>query len=216
MHTKDASMVSSLPVWSTEHEEHLSTLLECCNERMEYYHRSYQRQKRRLSFFKVPVLILSSVSGYLAIGNSGYFTPPQRKYISLGVGFMNLLISILNGIEAFQGIQQEMILHSKTFHELYRLHEDISFLLQQPIHDRKDSGCESILKSHEKLEWILEQTTVPYRLPPNVWRPLRRTSTFPVEKHYSEKLMEYSEVLPPHIEEPETWNLTLYEEGKTL
>jgi hypothetical protein len=116
------------------------------------YHKNYIKSKQRLQKYRIPIIILSSISGFLSISNSGYIPDEYNKWISLIVGFFNLLTSLVSLIENFKKIDQTVIKSQETYISFKKINDNISLLLRTPREERKENGSDSVEKFFQLFE----------------------------------------------------------------
>ena len=100
--------------WTDAHDESLYIIFKYSNTLYKQYHKNYIKSKQRLQKYRIPIIILSSISGFLSISNSGYIPDEYNKWVSLIVGFFNLLTSLVSLIENFKKIDQTVIKSQET------------------------------------------------------------------------------------------------------
>ncbi|NBP16412.1 hypothetical protein EBU95_18840, partial [bacterium] len=116
----------------------------------------------------VPTIILTSVTGFLSVSNVGYFSTENSKFVSLACGLVNLVVSIINMLEAFKKVENHLNLNQSTYYNLVRLRDDISFVLSIPTMDRKQSGIDTVTEFYERFELIVKESTILNNLPDNL------------------------------------------------
>lgn len=147
--------------WTHNDEEFLLKIHKECNVLIELYRNEYLYNNKRLCFYKIPTIIISSLSGFLSVSNTGYTPKHLEKYISLIVGLLNLLVSTINVIEQFKGINNKVTLSIRLYHELIQLSNDISLTLTLDISERNyKNGIECVSKYYERFSTILKDTNI--------------------------------------------------------
>lgn len=147
--------------WSIEDEKYLEKLHQECNVLIEAYRKEYLNKNHQLCYYRIPTIVISSISGFLAIGNTGYINKENEKYISLLVGTLNLFTSIINIIENFKQISSKVNLSNHLYHELLQLSNDIGLTLSIPKQERNyKSGIEAITKYYEKYSGLMKEASI--------------------------------------------------------
>jgi hypothetical protein len=138
--------------WTDAHDESLYIIFKYSNTLYKQYHKNYIKSKQRLQKYRIPIIILSSISGFLSISNSGYIPDEYNKWVSLIVGFFNLLTSLVSLIENFKKIDQTVIKSQETYISFKKINDNISLLLRTPREDRKENGSDSVEKFFQLFE----------------------------------------------------------------
>lgn len=126
--------------WSQKHEDTLIVLHKYSNMLAQKYHDSYIEYKKTLYRYRIPIIIISTFTGFISIANAGYFPTAWMKYVSLAVGLSNLVVSIISTIENLKKINENMNL-SFSAHDKFRLlSNSISVTLRIPRHQRDSDG----------------------------------------------------------------------------
>jgi hypothetical protein len=108
--------------WLPEEEIYLKELSRLCQELSNKYKLYYELYKRRQARFRIPSIIISSVTGLLSFGSSN-FPVDAREYVSIAVGMASLFIALLNSIETFMRISENMSGSAQASIELQKLKE---------------------------------------------------------------------------------------------
>ena len=74
--------------WSDEHEDVLNILYKATNMYYKRFHIAYSRYKQKLHYYRIPIIVMSSLSGFASILNVGYVPIAYNKWVSLSVGFI--------------------------------------------------------------------------------------------------------------------------------
>ena len=138
--------------WNESHENGLLLIHKYSNEMYKKYHVNYNKYKISLQRYRIPIIILSSVSGFLSISNSGYIPTDYNKWISLIVGFSNLLVSLVSLIENFKKIDTTLIKSQDSYMAFKRINDEVSIILRLPRDERDDDGHTALLKYFQLFE----------------------------------------------------------------
>ncbi len=141
-----------MSTWTDAHDESLYIIFKYSNTLYKQYHKNYIKSKQRLQKYRIPIIILSSISGFLSISNSGYIPDEYNKWVSLIVGFFNLLTSLVSLIENFKKIDQTVIKSQETYISFKKINDNISLLLRTPREERKEIGSDSVEKFFQLFE----------------------------------------------------------------
>lgn len=146
--------------WNDKHERYMLLIHQYCNDLMKDYHHEFIKNQRKLCHYKIPIIILSSITGFLSIANSGYVDEQNNKYVSLTCGIVNLAISVISTIESFKKIGDRANSALNTFKELRKLSDDISITLSINRADRQSDGKTMLTKYYNRFETITSQSYV--------------------------------------------------------
>ena len=155
-------------VWLQAEQAYLEKMSETCKRLTDKFKLIKSRYGKYQARFRIPSIILSSVTGLFSMGNSN-FPAGYQQYVSIGVGIVSVSIAVLGSIESYMQIGDIMsrsIQAASTFH---KLKEKIDCELALPIKDRRVSGLlfvrECALEYHKafalggsliKADWFIE------------------------------------------------------------
>jgi hypothetical protein len=132
--------------WNMEHEEILKNLKKYTDSLSKEYHKAYLRYRNKLQLYRIPIIIMSSISGFMSISNSGYIPADFTKWVSLIVGFFNLAVTVISLIENFKKIDTNMNSSYAAYINFKRLHDEIAVLMKIPQIERNENGNDTINK----------------------------------------------------------------------
>jgi hypothetical protein len=141
--------------WLYEEELYLRELSRLCQELSNKYKLYYELYKKRQARFRIPSIIISSVTGLLSFGSTNY-PEDSRKYVSITVGIASLCIALLNSIETYMKIGENMTGSAQASIELQKLKEYIDMELSLPIDDRPTQGIIFLRDCYTRYERILD------------------------------------------------------------
>ena len=146
--------------WNEEHEEILVSLQKSSFRMSKEYQKTHFKYKKRLQWFRIPIIIISAMGGFLSLSNSGYIPPTYNKWISLFVGFSNLLVTIISLIENFKKIDT-YVNGSYTAHlNFQKLHDEIALIKRIPPNERDENGFDTVTKLFTQYEAYLIEAPV--------------------------------------------------------
>ena len=127
-------------VWSEGSIVLLTKIKRNCITLHRYYRKEHLRFHEKIKWFKLPLIVLNSISATFAVGASGYNVPQHVvNAIICGIGITN---GIISAVELQLGIErkaEDSLIAAKDF---YILGCDILKVLTL---DYTERGCESIL-----------------------------------------------------------------------
>lgn len=143
------------PCWLPDEEAYLRDLSALCEVLSCKYKRYYEIYKKKQARFKIPAIIISSLTGLTSLGTSAFPQDTQR-WIAIGVGASSLFIAILNSIESYMKIGETMSGCLQASVSLQKLKEMIDLELAVPADDRGDPGITFVRECYSKYEKIIE------------------------------------------------------------
>jgi hypothetical protein len=138
--------------WNEEHEHILESLQISCFRLSKQYKQKYFKLRDTLQWYRIPIIIISSIGGFLSLSNSGYIPPFYNKWVSLFVGFTNLTVTIISLIESFKKIDTRMNGSYTTYINFQKLHDEISIIKRIPPNERDNNGNNTINNLFSKYE----------------------------------------------------------------
>lgn len=158
-------MSSEINRWLYEEELYLRELSRLCQELSNKYKLYYELYKKRQARFRIPSIIISSVTGLLSFGSTNY-PEDSRKYVSITVGIASLCIALLNSIETYMKIGENMTGSAQASIELQKLKEFIDMEISLPLDDRPTQGIIFLRDCYTRYERILD-------IAPNILKSIR-------------------------------------------
>jgi hypothetical protein len=137
--------------WSDRIEHILDMVRLNCVHLSEYHNYKYQLYKNRLSYFRVPLIVLSAVNAYIAIGLNTYV---KQSVISTTNGVISLFCGIITSIELFLNIQKRMENELLSHKQFYLLSVQIFKIISIDRSKRKMDGktfLDNQFSEYEKL-----------------------------------------------------------------
>lgn len=148
-------MISAEDRWVIEEEEYLTNLSRLCQDVSGRYKHYYDIYKVIQARFRIPSIVVSSVTGLTSFGSSN-FPPAYREWVSIAVGIASLSIAILNSIETYMKIGENLASASHASIELHKLKEYIDMELTLPRDKRLTQGIIFLRDCYTRYERILE------------------------------------------------------------
>lgn len=152
-------------IWLPEEEIYLQELSKLCQVLSGKYKVYYEQYKKIEARFKIPSIIISSISGLTSFGSSN-FPIEYVHFVSISVGIASLFIALLNSIEAYMKIGEitaGCAISSLNFQKL-KEHIDIELAIQSE--NRSMSGIVFVRECHTKYERIID-------VAPNILKTVR-------------------------------------------
>lgn len=125
--------------WVKEEEDYLRMLADSCQYLARKYRAAYELRKAQQAKFRIPSIIIGSVSGVASFGTTT-FPDHIQKFVSIAVGGASILIAILNTIESYMKIGELMGASLQASQNFLKLADDISIELSIPPSLRGTQG----------------------------------------------------------------------------
>jgi hypothetical protein len=151
--------------WNIEEESYLRDLSRLCEElsqKFKFYHDLY---KARQAKFRIPSIIISSITGLASFGNSN-FPEGFQNYVNIGVGACSIFIAILNSIESYMKIGEIIGGTLQASVNFQKLKETIDVELSLPVENRTSQGIIFLRQCYQNYEKYWD-------LAPNILRKMR-------------------------------------------
>ena len=100
------------------------------------------------------------MGGFLSLANSGYVPTDYNKWVSLFVGFANLMVSVISLIENFKKIDDTMNKSYISYLNFKKLHDEISVVLKIPQQERDNNGYDIVMNFFKKYELCLNDAPI--------------------------------------------------------
>lgn len=151
-------METSIPLeWKNNHRRILLLLQDYIDKLIVIYKLQYLDKNKELWRYKLPTIILTSMSGFLSMTILSYFKEHYNTHINIVIGTLNLIVSIITIIEQFKNVGNDMILNDKIYHQLVELSNDIEILLAMPP---EADGLSIIKEVYNRFKTILKDTKI--------------------------------------------------------
>jgi len=139
--------------WLPEEEVYLKDLSKLCQELSCKFKRYHDIYKERQAKFKIPSIIISSVTGIISFGASN-FPPQYSNFVSIGVGISSLFIALLNAIESYMKIGEIMSGAIQACIGFQKLKECIDVELALPVEDRISRGITFLRECYSQYDKV--------------------------------------------------------------
>lgn len=123
--------------WSEDYENILENLRINCIHFSNYHKNKYYKYKSCLKYFKLPLIVLSSITSIASVGLTKFVS--QSK-VSIITCLLSLISAIIASIELYLGIQKSMETELLSSKEFLAIAYDIYKILQLERKHRSVSG----------------------------------------------------------------------------
>ena len=158
---------SSAPcVWLKKEECYLRHLQNNCRVFSRKYGRAFMVYTIQQRCFKIPCIIMGSLSGAMSVGSQSLFTGSFQPWVPVIVGGTSLCIAILTSIESFLKVGENVQASWSCYQLFQKIHDDIEHELGIPIVDRSTSGAVFLRDTYTRYQQVLSTspplTTSPF------------------------------------------------------
>jgi hypothetical protein len=131
--------------WTDEIDYLLFHLFMHCKLLASQHHNRYTFFRNRLKRYRIPIILLSAINAYIAVGFQPYM---EQTTISTINSVLSLFTGILTSIELFLNVQKKMEKELVSYNDFYRLSVDIMKILWIKKEDRKEDGGKFLEKKY--------------------------------------------------------------------
>jgi hypothetical protein len=142
--------------WYEQEERYLHVLHDICVQLSKEYMQLYIISHKFQTKLRLPSIILSSLSGVASFGSSSFGNSIQR-YISIGVGLVNVGIAIVQTYESYLKIG-DIVSKALTCSTAFKkLADDIYCETFIPVENRNSNGITFLRDCFAKYQTIIDQ-----------------------------------------------------------
>jgi hypothetical protein len=137
--------------WTTRIEKVLDMVRVNCSTLSDYHSYKYQQYKKRLTYFRIPLIVFSAINAFAAVGLQPYM---KQHSISTMNSVISLFCGVLTSIELFLNIQKKMESELSSHKDYYILSVQIFKVISMERSQRKMDGrafLDSKFSEYEKL-----------------------------------------------------------------
>ena len=137
--------------WTTDIEIVLKNISHNCGLMSQHHKEQYTSLINQLKYYKIPVIVLSSLNSLASISLSNYM---EQSSVSLLTGIISLLVSTISSIELYLSIQRKSDAELLSYKSFYTLALKINAMLKLHPHNRSAEGSaflQQCLSEYESL-----------------------------------------------------------------
>ena len=143
--------------WTDEVEDMLEKLRINCVNLSDYHRKRYYYYKGYGKYFRIPQIILASITSTASIGLQPVLEQPVISGITCILG---MIMGILSAIEIYLNIQSNMELELKQSKEFYTLSIDIYKTLNVRVENRGENGKDYLNKRYNQYTKMMEASNL--------------------------------------------------------
>lgn len=144
-------------IWTESIERILDKMRINCVNLSEYHMFKYRRYKRYLMFFRIPIIVLSGINVFSAVGLQSY---TSQSSISIINSIISLACGMITSIELFLNIQKKMETDLVSHKDYYRLGIDIFKVISLERNIRKVDGKTFLDQKFSEYEKLIKSSNV--------------------------------------------------------
>lgn len=142
-------------VWTTKMELILKIIRKEANILSEYHNYKYTLYKGRLRYFRIPIIILSAINAFTAVGLQGFLA---QDLISITNAVVSLICGIITSIELFLNVQKKMESELNSHKDYYHLNLDIFKTITLEPHKRNVDGKSFLDDKFSEFQKLLQNS----------------------------------------------------------
>jgi hypothetical protein len=146
-----------MDTWTPKIDAMLLILRENCNYMSKYHNFKYQFYKERLKWFRIPIIVLSAVNAFTAVGLQPY---TAQRNISTINSILSLLCGILTSIEMFLNVQKKMENDLMSHKDYYTLSMDIFKMVSLDLSKRNTNGRDFLEEKVGEFKKLIQNSNV--------------------------------------------------------
>lgn len=158
MSTQDTAEIISITkeqkLWYDTEENYLNMLSIKYEELSDQYMTLYENTFKKQTGLRLPAIALSSISGIFSFGSTS-FPDNSQKYVSIGVGIINIFIAMLQTYESYFKVNDTVVKSLNVSLALRKLSDKIHCELCIPITNRTSNGDDFLREIQNEYEKII-------------------------------------------------------------
>lgn len=153
----DVDSDTTVATWSKDIEILLDQLLENTNRLQEVHRVNYLKLKSQLVYFRIPMIVLSSLNSVFSVGLSAYM---QQNMVSTINCLISLICACISSVELFLNIHKNMEITLQSYHGYKLLGIRISSTRKLDREHRDKNAIAFLNECVSEYKKLLEQSVV--------------------------------------------------------
>jgi len=153
----DGDTDETLDGWSKDIETILDNLLDNVNKLQEQHRQRYLQSQSLLVFFRIPLIILSSLNSVFSVGLTNYM---EQNIVSTLNCLISLICACISSVELFLNINKNMEASLQSYHGYKLLGIKISSCRKLNREHREKNAIGFLNECISEYKNLLEQSTV--------------------------------------------------------
>ena len=143
--------------WTTDVETILNDLRENSVYLANFHKRNFFYYKRVATYFKLPTILVSAVASVASVGLTNYVA---QEHISAITCLMSLFVGILNSVELYLRIQDNLEIELTTSKAYYALSIDLHKLLNLSQINREGDPKQVLNEYYKRYEDLVQESNL--------------------------------------------------------
>ena len=143
--------------WTTDVETILNDLRENSVYLANFHKRNFFYYKRVATYFKLPTILVSAVASVASVGLTNYVA---QEHISAITCLMSLFVGILNSVELYLRIQDNLEIELTTSKAYYALSIDLHKLLNLSQVNREGDPKQVLNEYYKRYEDLVQESNL--------------------------------------------------------
>jgi len=143
--------------WSQDIELILKDLLHNSDELQKFHKTKYLINKKRLSYFRIPIILLSSLNSVFSVGLSSFISQENTSLINC---FLSLICGSIGAVELFLQVNKKLEQSIISYHGYKLLSIKISTELKLNPSNRKLEGTDFLNEVIEEYKNLFEKSNI--------------------------------------------------------
>ena len=123
--------------WSSDQEQILRRVSYNCGLMSDHHRTEYYRLIAQLKWFRIPIIIISSINSVFSVGLSNYL---EQSVVSTLTCLLSLTVSCIGSIELYLALQKKSDSELISYRSFYTLALKINTTLDLEIENRNQEG----------------------------------------------------------------------------
>lgn len=141
--------------WYDKEESYLKQLHDMCLVQSKEYMDLYRKTHATQTKLRLPAIVMSSFSGVASFGTSS-FPKALQKFVSIGVGLINISIAMIQTYESYLKIGDIVSKSLTVANSMKKLADDIYCEIFIPTEDRETAGITFLRDCFSRYQAIIE------------------------------------------------------------
>ena len=143
--------------WSDDVELVLGKIQTNCTTLSEYHRSKYNSLFECIKYFKIPVIVLSSISSVFGVMMQKFTT---QTVVTVFTSCISLVVSVIGSLELFLGVNDKLTKELSSQKDTYNLAINISKMLLLSRVNRNQDGHQYLEESFNQYQQIITESNI--------------------------------------------------------
>jgi hypothetical protein len=148
---------STAETWSSDIESLLKDLLHNCDTLQHFHKQKYLVNKKRLSYFRIPTILLSSLNSVFSLGLTAYISQENTSLVNC---ILSLVCGMIGAVELFLQINKKLEQAILSYQGYKLLSVKISAELKLNPTNRKLEGTDFLNEVMDEYKNLFEKSNI--------------------------------------------------------